>query len=60
MLLHNKNASFSNYFSFQTFDECKKIMLARGKLFLKRLDEARGKIVKHALKFIVDGCVSFI
>ncbi|XP_050305791.1 translation initiation factor eIF-2B subunit alpha [Anthonomus grandis grandis] len=38
-----------------SFNECKKIMLDRGELFLKKLDEARGKIVKFASKFILDG-----
>ncbi|CAG9765233.1 unnamed protein product [Ceutorhynchus assimilis] len=38
-----------------SFTECKKIMLERGNLFLRKLDEARGKIVKFASKFILDG-----
>ncbi|CAH2006304.1 unnamed protein product [Acanthoscelides obtectus] len=37
------------------FSDCKKIMLDRGHLFIKKLDEARGKIVKLASKFIEDG-----
>ncbi|CAG9837912.1 unnamed protein product [Diabrotica balteata] len=37
------------------FDECKQIMLDRGHLFIKKLDEARGKIVKLAANFIEDG-----
>lgn len=43
---------------FQCFDECKKIMLNRGHVFIKKLDEARGKIVKLAANFIEDGSVS--
>ncbi|KAG5898584.1 hypothetical protein JTB14_016596 [Gonioctena quinquepunctata] len=39
----------------RSFDECKKIMLDRGHLFIKKLDEARGKIVKLAANFIEDG-----
>lgn len=42
---------------FQTFDECKQIMLERGLLFLQKLEEARGKIVKLAGQFIIDGSV---
>lgn len=42
-------------FKFQPFDECKQIMLERGLLFLTKLDEARGKIVKLATRFINDG-----
>ncbi|VEN38032.1 unnamed protein product [Callosobruchus maculatus] len=37
------------------FSDCKKIMLDRGHLFIKKLDEARGKIVRLASKFIEDG-----
>lgn len=37
------------------FEECKRILLDRGHLFIKRLDEARGKIVKLASNFIEDG-----
>lgn len=33
-------------------------MLRRGLLFLKTLDEARGKIVKLASQFITNGAVS--
>ncbi|KAJ8979922.1 hypothetical protein NQ317_003664 [Molorchus minor] len=40
----------------RTFEECKAIMLNRGHIFIKKLDEARGKIVKLAAKFIGDGC----
>ncbi|XP_060523720.1 translation initiation factor eIF-2B subunit alpha isoform X2 [Cylas formicarius] len=38
-----------------SFSECKQIMLNRGTLFLKKLGEARSKIVKNASKFILDG-----
>ncbi|XP_066150948.1 translation initiation factor eIF2B subunit alpha [Euwallacea fornicatus] len=38
-----------------SFGECKAIMLDRGNLFLKKLSEARGKIVRFASKFITDG-----
>lgn len=38
-----------------TFAECKEIMLHRGNLFLKRLNETRGKIAKLASPFILDG-----
>ncbi|ERL94012.1 hypothetical protein D910_11296 [Dendroctonus ponderosae] len=38
-----------------SFQECKQIMLHRGNLFLNKLGEARGKIVKFASKFIADG-----
>lgn len=48
----------ANLLFFQCFDECKKIMLNRGHVFLKKLDEARGKIVKLAANFIEDGTVS--
>lgn len=44
--------------TFQCFDECKKIMLNRGHVFIKKLDEARGKIVRLAANFIEDGSVS--
>ncbi|XP_063220797.1 translation initiation factor eIF2B subunit alpha isoform X2 [Bacillus rossius redtenbacheri] len=39
----------------KTFEECKGIMLQRGKLFLKKLLEARGKVAKLASSFIVNG-----
>ncbi|XP_049842812.1 translation initiation factor eIF-2B subunit alpha isoform X1 [Schistocerca gregaria] len=39
----------------ETFAECKAIMLHRGKLFLKKLMEARGKVAKLASNFIIDG-----
>ncbi|XP_018331085.1 translation initiation factor eIF-2B subunit alpha [Agrilus planipennis] len=39
----------------ETFDECKEIMLNRGHLFIKNLNEAKGKIAKRASQFIVDG-----
>ncbi|XP_050431964.1 translation initiation factor eIF-2B subunit alpha isoform X2 [Adelges cooleyi] len=38
-----------------SFAECKKVMLARGKVFLKKLTEARNKVAKITLPFIVDG-----
>ncbi|XP_057670226.1 translation initiation factor eIF-2B subunit alpha [Diorhabda carinulata] len=37
------------------FEKCKTIMLDRGHLFINKLDEARGKIVKLAANFIEDG-----
>lgn len=40
---------------FSTFSDCKKIMLDRGEIFLKKLQEARGKVGKLASSFIVDG-----
>lgn len=40
----------------ETFAECKQVMLHRGKLFLKKLVEARGIIAKLASQFITDGC----
>lgn len=33
-------------------------MLNRGHLFLQKLDEARGKIIKLASQFITNGAVS--
>ncbi|XP_050538849.1 translation initiation factor eIF-2B subunit alpha isoform X2 [Daktulosphaira vitifoliae] len=38
-----------------SFAECKKVMLDRGKVFLKKLTEARNKVAKITLPFIVDG-----
>lgn len=38
---------------------CKKIMLNRGNTFIETLNQARGKIVKSASKFIHDGSVRF-
>lgn len=43
---------------FQFFEECKNIMLHRGKVFMKKLMTARGKIAKLASSFIADGSVS--
>lgn len=43
--------------SFQSFAECKRIMLRRGKLFYEQLIAARGKIAKLANNFFTDGCV---
>lgn len=45
---------------FQSIEDCKAIMLNRGLLFLKKLNEARGKIVKLAMQFIVDDSVIWI
>ncbi|XP_025418845.1 translation initiation factor eIF-2B subunit alpha isoform X2 [Sipha flava] len=39
----------------QTFADCKKVMLDRGKVFLKKLTEARNKVAKITLPFFVDG-----
>lgn len=39
-----------------SFDDCKKSMLKRGKLFLNKLNESRDKVAKTAAPFIVDGC----
>ncbi|XP_033224724.1 translation initiation factor eIF-2B subunit alpha isoform X2 [Belonocnema kinseyi] len=39
-----------------SFAECKSIMLHRGKIFYKKLVAARGKVAKHAVRFITDGC----
>ncbi|XP_043474606.1 translation initiation factor eIF-2B subunit alpha [Leptopilina heterotoma] len=38
-----------------SFAECKDIMLHRGKIFYKKLVAARGKVAKHAVRFISDG-----
>lgn len=40
---------------YHTFDECKEIMLKRGNLFLKKLKEAKGKVMKLGSQFIIDG-----
>ncbi|KAF5305506.1 hypothetical protein FQA39_LY01597 [Lamprigera yunnana] len=40
---------------YKVFEECKEIMLTRGNLFLKKLLEAKSKIVKLGTQFIVDG-----
>lgn len=42
----------------KTMSEVKSIMLNRGQIFLKKLEESRHIIAKHALPFISDGCVS--
>lgn len=42
---------------FQSFAECKRIMLGRGKAFYEKLVAARGKIAKAAAQFITDGSV---
>ncbi|XP_046391998.1 translation initiation factor eIF-2B subunit alpha [Ischnura elegans] len=39
----------------KTFAECKGIMLNRGKLFLKKLMQAKGKVAQLASSFIIDG-----
>ncbi|KAK0182863.1 hypothetical protein PV327_000952 [Microctonus hyperodae] len=39
-----------------SFAECKRIMLHRGKLFYEQLVAARGKIAKLANNFFTDGC----
>lgn len=41
----------------KTMDEVKSIMLNRGNVFLRKLEESRHVIAKHALPFITDGCV---
>lgn len=38
--------------------EVKSIMLNRGQIFLRKLEESRHVIAKHAMPFITDGCVS--
>lgn len=43
----------------KTMDEVKTIMLNRGNVFLKKLEESRHVIAKHAMPFITDGCVSY-
>uniref|UniRef100_A0A1B6CXV9 Translation initiation factor eIF2B subunit alpha n=1 Tax=Clastoptera arizonana TaxID=38151 RepID=A0A1B6CXV9_9HEMI len=40
---------------FKTFMDCKRIMLHRGQVFLKKLMEARGKVAKLGAGFITDG-----
>ena len=45
-------------FCFQSFEECQKIMVERGNLFLKKLAVSRQKIAKLAHRFISDGSVS--
>ncbi|XP_065218097.1 translation initiation factor eIF2B subunit alpha [Planococcus citri] len=40
---------------YKTFEECKKVMLERGKVFMKKLLNAKGKIAKLASSFIADG-----
>jgi hypothetical protein len=43
---------------FQAAEECRKVMLHRGKIFMKKLMNARGKIAKLASTFIADDSVS--
>jgi len=40
---------------YPSFADCKRIMLNRGEIFLKKLKEARGKVAKLASTFIEDG-----
>lgn len=42
----------------KNFKHCKKVMLERGNLFLKKLNGARDKVAKLASAFITDGSVS--
>lgn len=42
----------------KTMDEVKTIMFTRGQIFLRKLEESRHVIAKHAMPFITDGCVS--
>lgn len=54
---------FSRFITLATFDdktanECKELMLHRGKMFLKKLQEARNIIAKQCAQFVTDGCVS--
>lgn len=54
---------FSRFITLATFDdktadECKEVMLHRGKMFLKKLLEARNIIAKQCAQFVTDGCVS--
>ncbi|GBP14994.1 Translation initiation factor eIF-2B subunit alpha [Eumeta japonica] len=39
-----------------TFQECMQVMMERGKIFVNRLQKARGKVAEEALPFISDGC----
>lgn len=39
---------------YKTFEECKNVMLHRGKIFMKKLTNARGKIAKLVTTFITD------
>ena len=52
-------SSIAALFGFQSFEECQKIMVERGNLFLKKLAVSRQKIAKLAHRFISDGSVSF-
>lgn len=54
---------FSRFITLATFDdktleESKDIMLNRGKMFLKKLLEARNIIATQCAQFVTDGCVS--
>lgn len=40
----------------KSMSEVKSIMLNRGQIFLKKLEESRHVIARHALPFITDGC----
>lgn len=44
----------------KTMDEVKSIMLNRGQIFLRKLEESRLVIAKHATPFITDGCVRLL
>lgn len=49
----------SCFFLFQVFEECQKVLIHRGNLYLKRVSGSRTKIAKIANPFITDGSVSF-
>ncbi|EEZ97197.1 Translation initiation factor eIF-2B subunit alpha-like Protein [Tribolium castaneum] len=40
---------------YNSFEQCRNVMLERGNIFLNRLKQCRAKIVKLATKFIADG-----
>lgn len=42
----------------KTADQCKELMLHRGQMFLKKLNEARNVIAKQCAQFVTDRCVS--
>lgn len=43
-------------FDDKTMDQCKQIMVQRGKTFLKKLLEARHTIARQGAQFVIDGC----
>lgn len=43
----------------KNFQQCKQVMLERGKLFFEKLNGARDKVAKLASAFITDGSVSY-